>query len=353
MIRVEVLKSKKSSSRPIIKYFFFITLIIVIFTIIILKKNQIFLLYQSLLLSDDIKFIQEKDDKIKQVISRYLINKTSISKQELEFINKEIENNNNLLKYLENQNSNLTPVYYYLAWNYFYQSILAMDLSKEHILLQIQHGRFPKIYIDIQIFMIQLKDLYKYSKKYLAIAEEDTNDNIKLLNIFSEIFYFKIISKRNYKDINEIQINKLDKTLIPVYEWIMLVINTNHGDIVKIKSILENTEVYWKFSNNEKLLIYSTTYYYQKDYFNLLKTFFEYKNKNNLIFENINQFKDPSEIFIYKEFLRILMEVYYLQVNYEYSKYYLYLLEQSLKTFPSDYDTFIKKRIETIKSKIH
>ncbi len=352
MIRVEVLKPRKSTINPLIKYFMFIILFIGIIIAIYLKKEQLVLIYQSLFISDDIKFIKERSDKIKSLIAKYLNNPSSTSKEEIDFLNKEIEDMNNLLKYLENQSSDLNPIYYYLAWNYFYQSILLMNLSKEQILLQIQHGSFPQIKGDIQTYINLLKELQKYSKKYLAIGEH-LNDNIQLFNIFSEIFYFKIITKKQYKDINGVDINKLDLFLIPIYEWIMLVVNSNHGDLKKIQSILESEKNYWKFSINEKLLIYATTYYYQKDYYNLLKTFFEYKNKNQLFFDNIKNLQDSIEIFIYKEFLRLLMEVFYLQANLEYSKYYLNLLESSLKAFPTDYNNFIYKRIETIKSKLH
>jgi hypothetical protein len=86
-------------------------------------------------------------------------------------------------------------------------------------------------------------------------------------------------------------------------------------------------------------LIEANTYYYKKDYFNLIQTF---QNYNTQIDKN----KDK---WVYLEFLRLLTETYFLQKNYLFTQYYINETEKMLQDYSDD---FVKERIKKIKEKL-
>ncbi len=121
-------------------------------------------------------------------------------------------------------------------------------------------------------------------------------------------------------------------------EWFYLVLNSNFGDIQKIQTYFNN-QPSWEFHPSEKLLIEANTYYYKKDYFNLIQTF---QNYNTQIDKN----KDK---WVYLEFLRLLTETYFLQKNYLFTQYYINETEKMLQDYSDD---FVKERIKKIKEKL-
>jgi len=333
LIHVKVLKTKKQSKKNKYLKFFFIILIILAASYFIYKeKHNIYLFFRSLFLTEDIKFIQTKNQKIESELRRI----HELNEEQLKQLNNQINDNINVLKYLENTSNNLNNIYYYLSLSYFYRILINLEFSKEHLIKQILRGELPPIRKDKAQYEKDIKNLQIYTKKFLAIDREN-NQEIQLINIISDILNNKILTKAYYKKINSINFQSKD-FLNLYYEWFYLVLNSNFGDIQKIQTYFNN-QPSWEFHPSEKLLIEANTYYYKKDYFNLIQTF---KNYNTQIDKN----KDK---WVYLEFLRLLTETYFLQKNYLFTQYYINETEKMLQDYSDD---FVKERIKKIKEKL-
>ncbi len=333
LIHVEVLKTKKQKKRN--KYLKFIFIFLIILTIsffIYREKHNIYLFITSLFLSEDIKFIQTKNQKIESELKQIY----QLNEEQLKQLNNQISDNINVLKYLENTSNNLNNIYYYLSKFYFYRILINLEFSKEYLIKQILRGELPPIRKDKVQYEKDIKNLQTYTKKFLAIDKEN-NQEIQLINLISDILNNKILTKAYYKKINSINLHSKD-FLNLYYEWFYLVLNSNFGDIQKIQAYFNN-QPSWELHLSEKLLIEANTYYYKKDYFHLIQTF---QNYNTQIDKN----KDK---WIHLEFLRLLTETYFLQKNYLFSQYYISETEKILQEHP---DEFVKERIKKIKEKI-
>ncbi|GIW23713.1 MAG: hypothetical protein KatS3mg068_2720 [Candidatus Sericytochromatia bacterium] len=348
LIHVEVLKSRKQNKkRKIIKYIFFIVLFLSSGIYIYYNHKNLNLFFRTLFLPEDIKFIESKN---KQIENKLLIwiqknNLKRLNSSEYKQYKSLLDDNITVLHYLENSSSNLKEIHYYLTLSYFYKIVLNLDFSQENLIKQIVRGYLPPVIMDYKDYETDIKRLQIFSKKFLALEQdEEKKSDIVFISIFSDILNFKILSKIYYIKINQIQINNL--LLLPFYEWFFLVINSNYGDIEKINHFLKSKH-FWNLSSNEKLLLQANTYYFKKDYFNLIQIYFKFKNSNNL--ENLNNINLPYDKFLYIEFLRLLAETYFLQKNYNYSKYYINEIE---KLNPDRSDKFLFSRIEVIKNKI-
>jgi len=333
LIQVEVLKTKKQNKKNILLKIFFVILMILAASYFIYKeKHKIYLFVRSLFLSEDIKFIQTKNQKIESELKRI----HELNVEQLKQLNNQINDNINLLKYLENTSNNLNNIYYYLSLSYFYRILINLEFSKEHLIKEILRGDLPPIRKDKVQYEKDIKNLQIYTKKFLAIDKEN-NQDIQFIDIISDILNNKILTKAYYKKINIINLKSND-FLNLYYEWFYLVLNSNFGDIQKIESYFNNKPS-WDFHPSEKLLIEANTYYYKKDYFNLIQTFQKYNT----------QIEKNKDKWIHLEFLRLLTETYFLQKNYLYAQYYINETEKILQEHP---DEFVKERIKKIKEKI-
>jgi hypothetical protein len=352
LLQTKIQKTKRKNRFNFLKYIIIFVLIILFSFYIYQNRNHYYLFIRSIFLSEDIKYIESKNKHIENKLIEWIQNNhfNQLSQKEKEMMENLINDNINILHYFENSSNNLKEIYYYLSLSYFYKTILITEFSKEELVKQILRGTMPPIKINLTEYQKIIENLQKYSKKYLAIENDHEYSEIQLISIIADILNFRILSKNNYLEINQIP-KKQTILWKPFYEWYFLVLNSNYGNIDSILSYFKE-EHYWQFSQNEQLLIITNTYYYKKDYFNLLQTFLQYKNMNINLFNNQEILKNEHntyERFIYKEFLRLLAETYFLQKNYTFSLFYIKQLEEWNKNLS---DEFINQRIEFLKNKI-
>lgn len=344
-----VISPKRKKSKKLFYYLFAFIVVIFIFYFIYSKKDWISLQIRKIFLPENIKFAESKFINLQKELETEILNPNSTidnfyqNKEKREEYLKKVAENIHLFKFFEENSKNLEDLYYFLGVSYFIKIILSYEFTKENLLLQITRGILPPSINEQN--NLNLEEGQLILRKFMAIHHNYENSPNALLAIITvEFFNTNILSKFLLKNINKINTDLLSPLFKPYYEWFSLTLNSNFGNIEAILKFL-NSNSFWKFSEDEKLLIKGVTYYYSKDYYNFLKTFYEYKNKT---FQPYNSLK-PEEKFVYKEFLRIGMESYFLQNNFFLVKTILSELEEILKT---ENDEYLRKRIEIIQKKL-
>lgn len=344
-----VTTSKRKKPKKLFYYLFIFISVLFFFYLIFSYKDWLSLQIRKIFLPENIKFAELKFINLQKALESEILNSNSLNNdfykniEKREEYLKKVEENIHLFKFFEENSPNLEDLYYFLGVSYFIKIILSCEFTKENLLLQITRGILPSCINTNK--NLNLEEGQLILRKYMSIHQNyENNPNALLAIIALEFFNTNILSKFLLKNIDKIHIELLSSIFKPYYEWFFLTLNSNFGKIEAIHRFL-NLNLFWKFSENEKLLIKGITYYYSKDYYNFLKIFYEYKNKN------FQPYKDLTlpEKFVYKEFLRIGMETYFLQNNFFLARTFINELEEILKT---ENDQYLRKRIEIIQKKM-
>ncbi|MFN3604615.1 MAG: hypothetical protein ACK4UJ_07890 [Leptonema sp. (in: bacteria)] len=348
MIRpIESIKvtGKKSHSKKWILFIFAIFFLIFLGYIAYPYKDWFILQIRKIFLPENIKFAESKFTSIRKELEEEIIKSNNfyqdINKRENYL--KKIEENIHLFYFFEKSSENLQDLYYFLSLSYFFKIITYYNFTKENLLIQISRGVLPDSLISKQD--LQLREGKLITQKYIAINRNYENNPNFLISLITIHFYdTNILSKYLYKMINKVQnTSSLEPVFRPYYEWFYLVINSNYGNVESINLFLRQN-LFWEFSEEEKLLIQGITYYYAKDYYNFLRIFYDYKNKIIQPYENLNKMQK----LVYREFLRLALETYFLQGNFLLANYIFRELEILLK---KEMDEFIQNRIEILLKK--
>lgn len=351
MIRtIERIKiSRKKKKNPWFFYIIVITSIILFSYSVYNYKDKIIFQIRRIFLPENIKYAESKLKNLQKELEKELSSEDSNieafyknTEKRKEFL-KKIDENIHLFYFFEESSENLKDLYYYLTLSYFFKIITYYDFTKENLLLQISRGMLPDSALSKQNLNLEQGEII--SKKFSAIDQDyEKNDSYLISYIAIDFFYKNILSKYLAKLINQVNPNALNLIFKPYYDWFYLTINSNYGNIEKINEFLKSN-TFWKFSEEEILLIQGITYYYAKDYYNFFKVFYDYKNKIQQPYHNLSNLQK----FIYREFLRLSLESYFLQRNFFLAK----ILMNELKELATkENDNFTQKRVEFLIKKM-
>lgn len=351
MIRtIEMLQKQKKKKKNRWVFFISLTTIIIVLSYLIYNhKEAITLQIKKIFLPESIKYAESKLTHLQLELKNEILNQNSIienfykNTEKRKELLKKVDENIHLLLFYESSSENLKDLYYYLTLSYFFKIILYYDFTKENLFIQISRGILPDSTLSKQTIDLQQGEII--SKKLAAIDQNyESNDYYIVSYITINLFNKHILSKYLLKMINKVNANSLDPIFKPYYEWFYLTINSNYGNVEKINEFF-TLNTYWKFSEEEKFFIQSTTYYYAKDYYNFFKIFYSYKNQFHQPYDHLNDLHK----FIYKELLRFSVESFFLQRNFFLANIYINELNQIAT---KENDQFIQKRIELLLKKM-
>lgn len=342
----EVYKQKPKKRRTVLKIFLLFSFVALLFGAFYFR-DRIFLQLRNLFLPENIAFLKGRYEKFTERFAGY------IQQRQLNLLYSNADLRKELIQqaqeilhiahYIEENTENLEEVYYYLSFSYFYVAVLTMEIQPLTILRQIGEREIPEV-MDPAGFETAIASLKNYTKRTLAIRKEADPD-ILFLDVFSDLFYFKVLTKAAYRKLQAIDRERLQITVKPYYEWISLFLYSGHGAYTEVAEFLKKLE-FWEFTEEENLFLLATSYFHAKDF---TKLYLSYLELQKFPWIRNQEFSDNKHAYIYSGFLVLLAEAYFLQKNLFYAKYFLNEAEKFLQSHKLLY---YRLRMERLKSKL-